>query len=628
MIPGKEGRPSICLAMIVRDEAHVIHELVAAVAPSIDFWVIVDTGSTDGTQDAIRRLMGERGIPGELHERPWKDFGHNRTEALALAQGRCDYIWMMDADDTVQGTVDFSGLHADGYSMRLHDGTTYWRRQLFRNGVPWRYAGVLHEVAVCDVPCTEARLEGDYRIESRRLGARNRDPRKYARDAAVLQAEVDRDPDDRRSVFYLAQSYAWAGDLAKARRWFERRAEMGGWDEEVYYALYRAAEVMETAGEPWPLVQDAYLRAWSRRPTRAEPLYAIARRCRVDRQYRLGHLFAERAANIPLPQGDLLFVRTDVYEWRALDEQAVCASWIGRHAETFAICQQLLARSDLPDDDRQRIAANRDLMARQMLEGVAAGSPAPPASIFPPAPSPSTPGSPSPRPTRDPSSRAVPRMLVGLGHPRCGTAFAASLLAANGVAVRHEAVGPEGIVSWMQVAKRGAAPWGETLTEYPPGARVFLVARSPLAALTSVATENQQIRSIGLRSQLLWERRRVDMFAGPTQTAGEGVYDFFGWAVMSLAWWYDICFDEKPESVFRIEHTADDELLGHLVGRQITREGRHVWQNAYGPHKKSGRLEFPISELGRVPKEHLAKLVEITERLGYPEDAATMRAYL
>ncbi|MEX0671195.1 MAG: glycosyltransferase [Pirellulales bacterium] len=122
--------------MIVRNEAHIIHELVAAVADRIDSWVVVDTGSTDGTQDVIRQLMADRGIPGELYERPWRDFGHNRTEALALAQGRGDYIWVMDADDTVVGTVDFGRLSADVYAMRIFDGATYWRRQLFRDGVP------------------------------------------------------------------------------------------------------------------------------------------------------------------------------------------------------------------------------------------------------------------------------------------------------------------------------------------------------------------------------------------------------------------------------------------------------------------------------------------------------------
>jgi hypothetical protein len=44
--------------------------------------VIVDTGSDDWTQDLIRYQMARLGIPGELHERPWRNVG--RTAALSL----------------------------------------------------------------------------------------------------------------------------------------------------------------------------------------------------------------------------------------------------------------------------------------------------------------------------------------------------------------------------------------------------------------------------------------------------------------------------------------------------------------------------------------------------------------
>ena len=115
-------------------------------------------------------------------------------------------------------------------------------------------------------------------------------------------------------------------------------------------------------------VQDAYLRAWEFRPTRAEPLHAIAYRYRTDQRYRLGYLFAERAAEIPLPEEDTLFVGADVYAWRAVDEQAVCASWIGKHMEAFTLCRRLLAGRDIPDDDRKRIAGNRDFSAPAMIE--------------------------------------------------------------------------------------------------------------------------------------------------------------------------------------------------------------------------------------------------------------------
>jgi glycosyltransferase involved in cell wall biosynthesis len=362
------AQPRICLNMIVRNEAHIVREVLDSVAPYISSWVVVDTGSDDGTQDIIRSHMAALGIPGELHERPWRDFGTNRSEAMDLARGHGDYIWVMDADDLVSGTLEFKELTADCYSLQYGPGTTYWRRQLFRDGLPWHYVGVLHEYADCRDPFTEDRLGGDYFTESRRLGGRNLDPQKYARDAEVLLAEVGRDPDNPRSVFYLAQSYFDANDFVEARRWYARRAEMAGFDEEVYWSLNRIGECMARLDEPWPDIQDAHLRAWEYRPRRAEPLHQIAVHYRTTGRYQLGHLFAERAAQIPLPVQDLLFLGSEVYTWRALDEQAVCASWIGKSAETFSICRRLLARDDIPDDDRARISANRDVAVPQMLE--------------------------------------------------------------------------------------------------------------------------------------------------------------------------------------------------------------------------------------------------------------------
>jgi tetratricopeptide (TPR) repeat protein len=313
--------------------------------------------------------MARLGIPGELHERPWRNFGHNRTEALNLAQGHGDYIWVIDADDIVVGTPDFTQLSADIYHMRLGEASfTYWRPQLFRDGVRVRYEGVVHETAEWETDCVVGRLEGEYVIKSRRLGSRSQDPQKYARDRDLLLAEVERNPEDFRSVFYLAQSYFDLDDFVNARKWYERRVEMGGWDEEVYYSMLRLAESMAKLDWQWPVVQDAYLKAWEFRPSRAEALHAIARCYREDQRYLLGHLYAQRAAQIPFPEKELLFVGADVYAWRAIDEQAVCASQLGKHTEAFGLCRRLLALSDIPDGDRQRIAVNRDFSVPVMLE--------------------------------------------------------------------------------------------------------------------------------------------------------------------------------------------------------------------------------------------------------------------
>jgi len=194
------------------------------------------------------------------------------------------------------------------------------------------------------------------------------DAQKFAREHLLLLAELERNPQDARLVVSLADGYFDWGDFASARKWYARRAEMGGPDQEVYYAKYRVADSMAELGEPWPDVQDAYLRAWAFRPTRAEALFALAQHYRVEGRYQLGYLFAQRAAQIPLPEEDTLFVQTHVYTWAAIDEQAICASWICKHAETITLCRTLLARPDIPEDQRQRIAVNRDVSVPAMVE--------------------------------------------------------------------------------------------------------------------------------------------------------------------------------------------------------------------------------------------------------------------
>ena len=389
-------RPAICLNMIVSNEAQHIGETLDSVAPYVSSWMIVDTGSDGGSQELITSHMARLGIPGELCQRPWRSLGDNQTEALTLARERGDYIWVVDADDTIVGTPEFTALGADIYWLRYldDDGDIFWRARLFRDGVRMDHVDPVDEYAARDEePClVGVRLEGDYHIKSRRLGARNPDSKeKFAYDRDLLLAQLERNPEDARSVFFLAQRYFDLGDFVNARTWYARRAEMvlsgdvnesdikdspeqiaargvNEWNQIVYYSMLRLAQSMANLGEPWPDVQDAYLRAWEFRPTRAEALHALAVHYRCEQDFRLGHLFAESAAQIPLPEQDTQFVRLDIYGWAATDEQSICASWLGKHAEAFTLCRRLLARQDLPDSERQRIAVNRDFSVPAMIE--------------------------------------------------------------------------------------------------------------------------------------------------------------------------------------------------------------------------------------------------------------------
>ena len=344
--------------MIVRNEAHVVAEALAAATPHIDTWIIVDTGSTDGTQDVIRSFFAERGIAGKVLDRPWRDFGTNRTEALEACVGRADYAWVLDADDIVIGDLDLTQLEADAYRLRIGDGFVYWRPQLLRLDKRWRFEGVVHEYLVClDDPHTEVRLLGDYHLESRRLGDRSRARDKYHRDAALLLLAYERDPDDPRTVFYLAQSCLDAGDVRAALQNYEVRIAMGGWEEETFYARLQRARCLERLDEPWTDVESAYLECWQSRPSRAEPLHDLARFHRLAGRHDLAYLYARRADETPTPVADDLFVAADVYAWRASDERAVTAFYTGRRRESFEMTADLLRRR-VPRDERPRLEGN------------------------------------------------------------------------------------------------------------------------------------------------------------------------------------------------------------------------------------------------------------------------------
>ena len=119
-----QGVSDVGLCMIVKDESHVIARCLTSVRPWISHWVIVDTGSTDGTQKLVRELLD--GIPGQLLEEPWLDFGSNRSSALAAARPHTAYTLMIDADETFEAPPGWNWpeLTTDSVQLRHRSGST------------------------------------------------------------------------------------------------------------------------------------------------------------------------------------------------------------------------------------------------------------------------------------------------------------------------------------------------------------------------------------------------------------------------------------------------------------------------------------------------------------------------
>ncbi len=382
---------TICLNMIVKNEAVVIRRCLDSVLPFIDYWVIVDTGSTDGTQEIIRAHLPD--VPGELYERGWVDFATNRSEALALAQGKADYVLIIDADDvldTVPGHAIPLEFMQDAYTVEIADGGVLYRRtQLVRSALPWRYAGVLHEFITCGTARPAVPLPV-FRMLRKHDGARQRDPDTYRRDAALLEETVRTEADPflaARYRFYLAQSYYDRQQWEKALENYRLRAELGFWREEVFVSLYRMAQIMDRLKHSPPEIIETYLRAASAQPGRAEALHALSKFCRLSGLYEEGLRYAEKALQLK-PPSDGLYVESWIYDVGVLDEYAANAYWCGRYWDSLDANLRILATGKLPLKNVPRTVANaqyaRDRLRSQKSEVFSAPkAPEPPSAAFP-----------------------------------------------------------------------------------------------------------------------------------------------------------------------------------------------------------------------------------------------------
>lgn len=362
---------SLCLVMIVKDEEDTIEKCIKAVAPYISYWVIVDTGSKDNTLEVINKTMAELNIPGELHERPWVNFEVNRTESLVLSKGKCDYRWIIDADDTfypeVEGINPFAGLtkDPDGYQILYKlNALQYHRVQIVKSDQDWVYKGVLHEYLHLDKPeLIQGIVPNSFVVaDISPLKRAATLEEKYANDAKILEDALEKEPENTRYMFYLAQSYRDSSQHDKAIEAYKKRIDMGEWPEEVYYSMYMIAKIKEKIGAPIEEITDWYTRAWEYRPERLESVFHSMRKLREQKRFLIAFAYGDIAIKTR-GTGDILFVEPEIWQWRLLDEYSLCAYYIGNPdiamEKTGAILNAPFFK-DIHPEEQKRLNKNMD----------------------------------------------------------------------------------------------------------------------------------------------------------------------------------------------------------------------------------------------------------------------------
>lgn len=345
----------LCLVAIVKNEAPVIERMLESVKDIIDCYSIVDTGSSDGTPEIIKKYFAAAGISGNVHHSAWKNFGANRSESFELAKDMAEYSLLMDADWKIVNN-GFSGeLTGDAYSIELTSGDCRYRNTgIIKNSLPWKCVGAIHEYWTSPESKETLYLES---LSILNLADGADKHVRFERNLNLLLQGVEDEPENARYMYYLASTYRDLKKYSEAIHWFNKRIEAGGYEEEVWHSIYQKGLCKIWRGDDTMSVVETMLSAIDNRKWRMEPLYHLMRFLREKKYFTTAYVLGRMLWSQQYPTYDVLFVEKDVYDWRFSDEFSLSAYYSG-HKEEFRYHTKLALEGNIPDEHKERLINN------------------------------------------------------------------------------------------------------------------------------------------------------------------------------------------------------------------------------------------------------------------------------
>lgn len=351
----REQKPLLVVVLMVKNEATVICQtLQPFVDAGVQHYFIFDTGSTDSTVDIVTRYFSDNNIQhAHVAQELFIDFATSRNSALALAEQQfpdAEFMIMLDAEWYLQHAdmllafckENKQDAH-DAFLLRINSGDLdFYLPRLMRPRAHLRFVGAIHEhLEISTAKKVPAKI--CFEVKPAQCG-QEATKKRLLRDLAILQKKNEENPDDTRTLYFLAQTHVSLNNLTEAYQFFRScvartkllDSQTPYWQvEQAYQASYHAGIIAQElakihSGFTWQMAHNHFMQAFIMNPCRAEPLVRIAQHYWDEHIMHLCFIFARHAAELPYPEHATGLVEKDVYSFKRYDLLGACAGNIGR----------------------------------------------------------------------------------------------------------------------------------------------------------------------------------------------------------------------------------------------------------------------------------------------------------
>jgi len=368
---------TLAACMIVKNEAHIIERCFDNLKGLVDFYCVVDTGSTDGTPEIMEAWFKKNNKKGVVYHEPWKNFAHNRTVSLEKLrlENNIDYGISVDADDLYKFPDKFNAqkfknsLTKDSYRIMMTCGCSYPMVKIFSNKKRFIYKSVIHEYLDCLDQTDSGGDVTEFSVEAIQDSDRNRSGIKFQKDFLALREALFSEKDPlliSRYTFYIAQTLASLDEKEQAIEYYSRRINQGFFAMERYWSAYQIAILSEALNKPKEQIISNYIKAIDLSYGGAlEATHGLVRFLRVNNQHKSAFSLGIGSLNLPKPKHGF-FVEDDVYDYKLLDEVSIAAYYIGEYKISLEICNKILKDNLIPKEQLQRIKDNRNFALEKL----------------------------------------------------------------------------------------------------------------------------------------------------------------------------------------------------------------------------------------------------------------------